>query len=237
MNKGIFTFFLVVVLIFPFSYEVYGNAAEPPSIVIIVPNPPVDLVISIEENGSFVEGRKTKKMKESYYAFYLEDLKNTKNYNIKVVSGNTSFQIEIDNSLKTYNNVFTLNLKDRSLTEGKSLPRTIKLVSLRVMVTLVIEGLIFFLLGFRNKRSWLAFIVINLITQGGLNIWLNGSYPWESYLIFSLFFGELWVFIVEGFAFKAYVKEHHPQRVFAYVVLANFASLVAGGYLITLLPV
>jgi hypothetical protein len=110
-------------------------------------------------------------------------------------------------------------------------------VSLRVVLTLLIEGLLFYLFGFRRKSSWIAFLVINLLTQGVLNIQLNNAVPFTGYLIFNLIFMELVVLLVEMISFLSYVKEHGKLRRAAYAFIANLASLVLGGWLITVLPV
>jgi len=56
-------------------------------------------------------------------------------------------------------------------------------------------------------------------------------------LVFSLIGGEIVVFIVEIIAFLILVNEHGRLRTASFVVLANLLSLIAGGYLITVLPV
>jgi len=117
------------------------------------------------------------------------------------------------------------------------LSRSILLVSLRVILTLIIEAIVFWLFVFRKKNSWLAFLIINLITQGALNIWLNSSVPLASYLVFSLIFAEFFVFIAEIVLFLTLIKEHSRRRTVLYVIAANFLSLFAGGYIITVLPV
>jgi hypothetical protein len=117
------------------------------------------------------------------------------------------------------------------------LSRSILLVSMRIILTLAIEAIIFRLFGFRNKKSWIAFLIINLITQGALNIWLNGFAPLASYLVFTLIFGEILVFIAEIIAFSALIKEHRRWRILLYVITANLLSLFAGGYMITVLPI
>ena len=104
-------------------------------------------------------------------------------------------------------------------------------------MTLAIEAIIFWLFGFRNKKSWIAFLIINIITQGALNIWLNGSAPLASYLFFSLIFMEFFVIIAEIIGFLAILKERGRGRTLLYVIAANLLSLLAGGYIITVLPV
>ena len=50
-------------------------------------------------------------------------------------------------------------------------------------------------------------------------------------------FGELVILIVEMIAFLKLVREHKKSRTALYTVVANAASLVLGGLLITYLPV
>ncbi|MDD3705185.1 MAG: hypothetical protein PHC45_03850 [Clostridiaceae bacterium] len=215
----------------------YGNSAEPPSILIIVPNAPEDLEISIGSGNTNMKANMRDKIIEKYYAFYSSELRIANDYNINVSTREGSFEISLEKPLRTYNNIYTLDLKDQTLTPGKLLSRSILLVSIRIILTLAIEAIIFWLFGFRNKKSWIAFLIINLITQGALNIWLNGFSPMASYLIFSLIFGEFLIFITEIIAFLALTKEHRRARTLLYVLTANFLSLFAGGYIITILPI
>ena len=110
------------------------------------------------------------------------------------------------------------------------------LIALRVMFTLIIEGFIFFLFGYREKRSWLVFLVVNILTQGGLNAMITGP-GLGAYWMIGFIFGELVILIVEMIAFLKLVREHKKSRTALYTVVANAASLVLGGLLITYLPV
>lgn len=215
---------------------VYANSAEPPSILIIITNAPSDLEISIGLGN--ILARRTDKFYESYYAFYSSDLKVMSGYTVKVTTGDRTFEIILDTPPKSYNNIFTLDLKSQTLTPGKSLSISITLLSIKIILTLVIEGIVFYLFGYRRKKSWYIFLIVNLLTQGVLNIWLSVSFPpLDSYIIFSLIFGEILVFIIEMIAFLIFVNEHHRLRAASYVIVANFLSLIAGSYLITVLPV
>ena len=111
------------------------------------------------------------------------------------------------------------------------------LVGLRVSLTLLIESAIFWLLGFRERRTWLIFLIMNLITQGVLNLMLATNPVSASYVIFGLIFGEIFVFIVEWIVTLSLIKEHNQAKRFVTVSLSNFASLILGGYLISILPV
>lgn len=219
----------------------YANAAEPPSILIIVPNAPDDLEISIasgdKNSPTYSKARKTDKVLESYYTFYHEDLKTIDDYTLKITTTKSTYELTLERPLKMYNSIFTLNLENRTFTTGKLLSRSIFLISVRIILTLIIESLVFYLFMFRQSNSWLCFFIINLLTQGGLNIRLNTASPLASYLIIGLMFAEVVVFIVESIAFLTLLKEHSKLRIFLYVLTSNLLSLILGGYLITLMPI
>ncbi len=215
-----------------------ANSAEPPSLIIIVNNPPKDLSIVLVSNKNQPEARIRKVAWEGYYVFYNRDMQTNAEYKFMVTTNGKSFECTLDKPMKSYNNVFTLDLANQKLELGTYPFRAAILVSLRLVLTLIIEGAIFFLFKFRQKRSWMIFLIINLITQGVLNIWLNnGGSPMPNYLIFGLIIGELFVFIAEMIAFPALLKEHSKSYILRYAFLANFISLIAGGYIITVLPV
>ena len=215
----------------------FGNSAEPPSIVIIVPNAPKDLEISIGSIDTYKEAGKIDKFIETYYTFYSRDLKMTADYTFKINTGDINFDITLVKPVNYHNNIFTLDLDNQTLTPGKLLSRSVILISLRIILTLIIEAIIFWLYGFRQKKSWIAFLVINLLTQGALNIWLNGFTPLQSYLIFSLIFAEFFIFIAEILLFQVFINEQRKSDRVLYVLVANTLSLIAGGYIITILPI
>jgi len=229
--------FIIVLVCITMIQPCFANSAEPPSILIIVSNAPDDLEISIVSDDGLYKGREIKKVLETYYTFYSSEMKNLNNYIFTVSTNNESYEINIDKTLQKYNNIYTLDLNNYTLKEGKLLSRSIFLVTMRIVLTLVIEGLIFWLFGFTRKVSWLIFLLINLITQGSLNIWINSVVPTQGYIIFGLIFGEIFIVIAETIAFLLFVKEHKKLRRVLYILTANFVSLIAGGYIITILPI
>ena len=236
-RKLFYTIVALMVMVFAFTSTCYGNSAEPPSILIIVNNAPDDLEISIGSEKAIAKAHISDKVIEKYYTFYSRDLRAANDYIVKVNTGDSTFEVVLEEPINTYNNIFTMDLTNQTLTPGKSLSRSILLVSLRIALTLLIEAFVFWLFGFRDKLSWVAFITINLITQGALNIWLNGFAPLGSYIVLTLIFGEILVFIAEIIAFLTYIQEHRRLRTFLYVSIANLLSLFAGGYIITVLPI
>lgn len=229
---------LAMMLLSMLPRTAFANSAEPPSLVILINNPPKDLKIVMVSNNSSPEAMVKKVAWEVYYVFYSRDMQKNNKYTFKVTTKSESFQCTLEVPLESYNNVATLDLERKQLNPGKYPFRKALLVLLRVVLTLLIEGIIFWLFKFRQKRSWMVFLIINLITQGLLNIWLNqgGSFM-PSYLLVGLIFGEIIVLIVEMISFPFFIKEHNDDLVIKYAFTANFISLIAGGYIITYLPV
>ena len=216
----------------------YANSAEPPTLIVIMKNAPENVSVAIISAETVQEGQKSKTAWETSYAFYNRDIGSNKEVTIRVSGNGISYdQIIGKQYLTGYNSIVTLDFSAQTITSGKLLSRSILLVTLRVFFTLVIEGVIFFLFGFRDKNSWLAFLIINLLTQGILNVVLNGASPFASYLILNLILMEFWVFITETIGVLVFIKEHGRFRRVSYVLVANLASLVLGGYLITDLPI
>lgn len=235
---AISTILLILVTIMT-SVPVFANAAEPPAMVIIVANAPSDLKISIYHDAEslFVEGKKTTNAIEAQIKFYGRDLPDNTAYVLEVQYGTERFEITMDKPLNTYHATYSLDLKEKMLVPGETLMRNVTLIGLRVSLTLLIEGVIIWLMGFRKRISWVIFLVINLLTQGVLNFMLATNPVYASYVIFGLIFGEIFVFIVEWIAILSLVKEHSQAKRFVTVTLANVASLILGGYLISILPV
>lgn len=108
-----------------------------------------------------------------------------------------------------------------------------------LLTTLVIEGLLLALFGFgRQRRNWLVFLLVNLVTQGGLALWtartclLHGVSGWS---VLSLLPAELVIFPVEMAAYALLLRGQSRSLAAAYGFLANLFSAVLG--LIAIEPV
>jgi hypothetical protein len=235
-NSSLLCIILLILTTFTGANICLANAAEPPSIIIIVPNAPQDLEISIDN----MQASRTEKAFESYFSFYSYSFQAVE-YTLTVTDGSDVFEIELDSPLKEYNNIYTLDLDKRVLSEGESPSRDILLITIRIALTLMLEALVFFLFGYRQKISWIIFLTVNLVTQGVLFIWLNSLYTsplsGDFYIILTMIFAEILIFIVEMTVFLIFIKEHRRLRTAGYVVVANLLSLILGGYLITVLPI
>ena len=244
-NRIMMILAMVLVLGTSFSTIAYANSAEPPGFTIMVLNPPKNLSITL---GYVDKGKteaivlyKEQKAWEAYYRFFY-GMTTTGNAKLDgavlfVQSKEKNFQCPLPAAtFHTYNNLLVLYMETESLTIGQPPFRTPLLVGMRIVLTLMIEGGVFFLFGYRKKASWLAFFAINLVTQGALNAMLHDPGLW-AILGFAFVFGEILVLVVELIAFTCLVKEFGKGRALVYTVTANAASLALGGLVITYLPV
>ena len=251
MKKSIFLIMAMLILISFCPKTANANSAEPPELIVIALNAPKDFSVAVVyDNDKKIVGRKTTVAWETYYTFYDSDFvfsvsetptffNGPKEITLSVTGNGTSYEQTIKNELlSNYDRIVTLDFVNHTLTYGTLPLRSVILVALRVIMTLIFEGIVFFIFGFQNRKSWIAFLIINLITQLGLNIYLNNNIsPFESYPIIYLIIGEFYVFIAEIFGFLIFVRESRACIRLIYVITANFLSLILGGYLISLLPI
>lgn len=217
--------------------ECFANSAEPPSIIIITTNAPEDLEVTFIMNGEEIKAEKQSKFNEDYYSLYEYSLSYADSCKIRFSSIEGSYTLETEKFLNRYSNIFRLDYKSKVLVAGKGLVRSFTLVSIRVLLTLLIEGCIFLLFKYKEKRSWVAFIVINLITQGALNIWINTAQPFENYIVIYLIYAELFILIAEIIGLTFIIKEKKKEITILFVILANFISLILGAIIIPQLPI
>ena len=237
LNKRVFaTVALTIIFMILMSPLSLANSAEPPSIIIVVPNAPADMDITIlTENGERV-GYMEKKFMETQFSFYDFNYDPGMEYSIKVTHGDINETLSIGSTVNTYLNVYELDYKNLIVTKGTAGYRAWIYTAVRILLTLAIEAVVFFLFWYRDRRSWIIFILINLVTQGALNIWLHNASNFSSYLIILLIVAEAFVILIEVIGFLIFIKEHKKMRTFFYVLIANNVSLVLGGFLITRIP-
>lgn len=251
MNGGLFVRWLVksgvlllsvLLLVTLFAPAALANSAAPPSLTVIVTFPPGDLTLSVR----YVDGQESKviplerqtKAWEAYYRTYQQYRDQATMGAVLVVSSSEkSFECPIPESvLRNYSGLVRLDFRGETLTEGEGMLRTGVLIALRVVLTLLIEGGVFFLFGYRAKKSWITFLCVNLLTQTGLNLLLTGvtdSYLW----IPSLVVLEIIIFLVEAVALLTALEEKKRVRTLLYTFTANAASFLLGGAMIAFLPV
>ena len=256
MKKRLLTLILALVLCLGVPVTASANGLESPCLTVLVPHPTWKLSLTLEFDADtslepLVLTREGKAW-ETYYRFRYYDLRGSRNYGpeslegaqLLVDTGSETYSIPVDpEGFTTYDNLVTLDLLGRRLIYGQPWWRQPLLVVLRVALTLLLEGAFFYLWGYRTKRSWLVFLVVNLITQGAVNVLVQVLFPAavEAYtgLVLGMFFYtpvEIGVLLVEMLAFGLLLKEHRKRRAVGYAVLANLVSWALGGWLILGLP-
>lgn len=105
--------------------------------------------------------------------------------------------------------------------------------------TLVIEGLIFWLFGFRKKHSWEVFLIINFVTQIGLHLAVGVSMSLSGWHFLNYFFitilPELVIWAIEAVAFASLIQELDRKQRVVCAMLANITSFALGYFPLHLL--
>ncbi len=225
----------VLLLLFLVPAGVEANSAEPPSYVFIVPGADDRLALTLsDEAGQEFLGTRHEKFTESYYLF------NTPNqierFDLLVKHNGIESRIPLPR-YGTYNNIFSLDTDSLTLVQGKMPFRTVFFTVIRVAATLLIEGALLYVLGYRKRISYMLFLLINLVTQGILFWYLHQQVLDLSYAFtLGLLMVEVMILAIEALFFSLFVKEHRIARGLAYVTVANLASFVAGFMLLRHLP-
>lgn len=236
---------LFLVLLLP--VDVSANATQPPCLTVLVLDAPDDLEITLTySDGTTVEAKRLRSERRGWETYFRLDAlypidysKETLTTSMLTVScADYTFDCSLpEDAQREYNNLVILNPETQTVQSGTYPGRYEIIVMMRVLATLVLEGIVFFLFGLRERRSWGMFVLINLLTQAFLNIAFAGA-DYETYMIMFLYAAvEAVVFLVEMIAFPVAVREQSRKRMVVYALLANAVSLYVGGLLISYLPV
>ncbi len=241
--KKITCVLLLLVMLLSMAVPAFANSAEPPGMTILSNDLPQGTVLTlVTPEGEILEFRqiiRSDKAWESQYRLWFPwDFKDWNGTKLCVTVGNDSFTCsmpEVDGM--QYNTVVTLDYKDRTLALGQEPWRQPLLTGIRILLTLLCEGLVFLAFGFRKVRSWLVFVIVNLLTQGWLNIAINDFAFSSSYILLALVGMEICIFLTEAVIFPIAVRERKVWQRIVYSITANAVSLAAGVLLISNLPI
>ncbi|MDR2559999.1 MAG: hypothetical protein LBC86_10750 [Oscillospiraceae bacterium] len=247
--KLIAVFLIIFITISLFPLAASANSAEPPMFTVMVSNAPEDLQLSLRlADGTQYSANviKNNPANDTFYHFYSDGglffigRTELNEATLVVTTGGETLEFTLLGMQNTYHRLVTLSLSNRTLIPGTPLVRNAVLVVMRIVLTLLIEGLIFFAFGFRSKRNWTIFLVVNLITQGGLNIiFSNPNMGMGGYWGLAYIGLEIIIFLVEIAVFTILLKKEpketkkHWWKAPTYAIAANTASLFAGAYLIS----
>lgn len=244
MKKFLTISLLVLFSFFLFVISSKANSAEPPMVWILVPGTyeHVEGVLIVDD--VVIPGYIRQNRMETYIRFYYSSIPESvlsyqldgRNARFVITLDHKQYIISKDIRGSGYNDLYTFDLETLTLKEGTTLQRNVSLISLRLFSTLILEGLVFFLMGYRKRRTWMLFLIVNLITQGILNILINSQGPENFYMIFALIIYEIWIIITEETVLLFSVKEGKKLKLFFTILFANLLSLFLGGWFITNLP-
>ena len=103
-------------------------------------------------------------------------------------------------------------------------------LSTTLIATLVLEGLLLLLFGFKLRENWRVFLITNIITQ--ILLTLSTSYMSYMYgviaLIFIFMVAEFLIIVAETLVYAKLLKGRKTSRRVAYAITANLVSLIAG---------
>lgn len=97
--------------------------------------------------------------------------------------------------------------------------------------TLVVEGILLWLFGFRSRRSVAVFLIVNLVTQAALHILVGSAIlsVGAHYLYYLMLVPvEVLILLVEAIVYGLLLRDRKPGRRVGYAVCANLASYAAG---------
>lgn len=237
MKKRILLFCLMILML-----SIHGlalaNAAEPPGLTVIVNDPPESLTLTLKfgsgESAALVPEHR---FWEGQYRFFYGSIPGSKQLKDAILTvewQHGTAEFPIPQEYLGYDNQVTLDLKNTELIQGQKPWRAPLLTAMRIILTLIIEGAIFFAFGYRTKQSIKLVFLTNLISQTVLNILFIGA---DGYWMLMYILVEIAVFTLESLIYKDWLIEHGEKRAVLYSLTANAASLILGGWMISCLPV
>lgn len=253
-RKAFCTALLAAILLCVLPVGAAANGALGPDMTIIVIGGPEDLTIDIVKTDGINEGRIHLEgavqigFERRYRVDYLQEwtahpkeelLRNAIKTTLEVRGTGLSWDIPANGiEYKGYSHLVTLDVDKRAVIPGQPPWRQPLLVGIRVAFTLLVEGIVFYWFGYRQKRSWAVFAATNILTQTGLSF-LMAQAEFGIYLLSLLvyFVAEPLVFIVEALAYVVLLREKSWKRSTACALSANAASLFLGLLLYAFVPI
>ena len=255
-HRSLWLFVLSFCLMCLFTLPVIANSAEPPCLTIVVVGAPEDLELSLvdADGAETVQLEKLRSSRgwETYFRYFYnhdfrfgEDVELTDLQLAVTIGGNTTLLGLPEETFEHYNNVLLLDLSElkqfpdaiptQYMLRSELYPgRMMLVIGLRVLLTLLIEGILFWAFGYRQAYSWGMFFCINILTQLFLNL-LIGSARMDSYVLVFYYLLEAVIILAEAIAFPLALQEKRGRSV-PYAIAANLVSMFIGGMMIANLP-
>lgn len=230
-------------------------ALEPPCFLILTDPPPAAAEMSLHFPESIgqepIPLEKDSRAWESYFRFHFQGVPMSwrdgmpEGTELWVEMGDDHFSCPIPEKRQPdYNTVFVLDWEERTLREGVPENRAGLLLAIRVGLSaavLLCQAGIFWLLGFRTKRSWLVFLVsaIGISLLINLGLVTGGCTLYDSYTgwaVTAVLLAEFFICILEPVAFSLLIWEKGSGRSAVGALVPNGFALAVTVLAICLLP-
>lgn len=243
----------LLALAIPTEIMALGVPYHPPAVTLIATHGEKDLEITLtmhRKDGDYsVVLEKERRGWETHFRLYREaawrinawygnsyDLKDAE---LKLVSGGKERVLVLPREITDQGNVndaIMLNCKTGAMRFGTPVWRTPLHILIRVALGLLLEGLIFHRFGYRTKKSWQVFFLVNLVTLGFLNWMISGwmNVSTDVYLLYML--ACLIIFSAEVLLFVIFLEEYNRDRVISFALIANVAGIALNLALMKMLP-
>ena len=129
----------------------------------------------------------------------------------------------------------TLNWADRTASAPSAWLGRLTQFVCTLLPTLLVEGVLLWLFGYRSRKSWLSFLLVNLLTQGGFALYLTVTVLYHGVSGWSLLFYipiEVIITVAELLLYRVLLTEKSRSRAAAYAIIANICSASVGLLLI-----
>lgn len=247
-SKKPITALLCAVMVLLLCDYCMANSAEPPAIVLYVDQPSQVSNVNFAAEGRTFTSERRSFGGVTYYVGYDRTTyaAGRPDFSVLVTLADRSvFTVDVSSEYYGYDIVLSLDVENQTVVPGRFTQRTIMLAAIRLLMTLIIEGIIFACFGYRAKRSWICFLSVNLVTQISLSLWLvfaykphRRNYPLPALTgTYGLIAMEIIITLAEIFVLRRTVKEQEKSRITLFAVVANVLSFILGGAIIAHLPI
>ena len=208
------------------------------TLISIMPPKDFDSVLIINDNIE-ISSHKTKVAWEVYCVFWIGEFyqppdepytgKKVETAVLRVTAHGETFDININKEIfRNNSDTIAIDIGNKSIMYGTPPSRDLFLVSLRVVLLLAVAIGVFYLFGYRKKRSWIALFAIRLPGAFLISCMIIATNvgPYRSTFPFFLPLFGAPILLLTLIAMCIAINEHKRTKTALYVVTASFINYV-----------
>ena len=232
MLKRILSILAAMLLVFALAAPALANSTLPPTLSVKTEGLPegAELFLASADGKETVKGLGV----NGTYSFDFVDHHDGLPTLI-IRTGDSEHTFEVTDVMLSFGASLTYAEGEPELTAQSS--NVFRLVLTNMILTLVLEFIVLLLFGYRKGRTFLIFLIANLLTQALYNTLLVLA-PFDYNFLIELLVAEAVIIIVEGLIYSLTVavtekkqsprREHSRGRAWGYAITANLVSMVIG---------